>query len=142
MSRAIQMFEVSLKAAIVHDGRILLLREADTACWELPGGRIDVGEEFVAQSAVLAREIAEELGAGFKVAAGTEVVTWVRQRPTDGVFQFLVVRLCRHIGGDPVLSDEHDDLRWSTPADWLGLAFPPLSGYPDGLKRVWLLVGC
>ena len=65
--RAVQTFEVSLKAFIVRDGRALLVREADTGFWELPGGRIDIGEEQLAHEAILARELAEELGPGFQV---------------------------------------------------------------------------
>ena len=58
--RTIQTFEVSLKAALFSDGRLLLLQEADTGYWELPGGRIDAGEERTPHDAILAREIAEE----------------------------------------------------------------------------------
>ncbi len=60
--RAIQTFEVSLKTAIVRDRQLLLLQEADTGYWELPGGRIDVGEERLDHDLILAREIREELG--------------------------------------------------------------------------------
>ena len=104
MARTIQRFEVSLKAFIVRDGRALLVREADTGYWELPGGRIDVGEEWERHDAVLAREIAEELGAAFRVDVGSETVTWTRRRPSDGVFQFVVGRVCRHVAGEPVLT--------------------------------------
>ena len=137
MPRAIQRFVVSLKAAIVRDRQLLLLREADTGFWELPGGRIDEGEEWIPQAEVLAREIAEELGGAVAIAPGPETVTWVRQRPADGVFQLLVVRLCRFESGDLKVSPEHCDFAWTTPADWADLEFPPLSGYRDGLHRVW-----
>jgi mutator protein MutT len=40
-------------------GEILLVRRIDDGYWELPGGRIDVGES--AAQAVI-REVAEELG--------------------------------------------------------------------------------
>jgi 8-oxo-dGTP pyrophosphatase MutT (NUDIX family) len=47
--------------AVVRDGagRVLLVRRADDLNWELPGGRIDVGESAV--DAVV-REVAEEAG--------------------------------------------------------------------------------
>ena len=146
MPRAIQRFEVSLKAFIVRDGRALFVREADSGYWELPGGRIDVGEEWEPQAAVLAREMAEELGAGFGVTFGPEAVTWVRQRPTDGVFLFLLARIGRvgKLGqadlGEPVLSDEHSELAWHGPDAAAGLRFPPASGYPDAIRRLWRLV--
>lgn len=137
MLRTIQRFEVSLKAFIVRDARVLLVREADTGFWELPGGRIDVGEEWDPHDAVLAREIAEELGTGFRVQVGAEAVTWTRQRPSDGVFQFVVGRVCRHVAGEPVLSSEHDDLAWLTPGAWRELLLPPQSGYAAALDRLW-----
>jgi 8-oxo-dGTP pyrophosphatase MutT (NUDIX family) len=135
--RAIQTFEVSLKAFIVREGRALLLREADTGYWELPGGRIDVGEERVPHAAILAREIAEELGPKFHVEPTAGTVTWVRQRPTDHVFQVLIACVCTHRSGDPQLSPEHDDFVWATPAASAMLSFPPLSDYPDALARLW-----
>jgi 8-oxo-dGTP diphosphatase len=135
---AVQTFEVSLKAFIIRaDGCALVLREADTGFWELPGGRIDVGEEWVSHDDVLRREIAEELGAGFAVDIEPHAESWVRQRPTDGVFQIVLARVCALTEGDVILSDEHQDARWIT-SDAIGtLEWPPLSGYPDGLKRLF-----
>ena len=140
MPRAIQRFEVSLKAFIVRDGRALFVREADSGYWELPGGRIDVGEEWVPQEVVLAREIAEELGAGFGVTFGPEAVTWVRQRPTDGAYLLLIARIGQAGPAVPVLSDEHSELVWLGPDATSDLAFPPASGYPDAIRRLWRLV--
>lgn len=138
--RRIQTFEVSLKAFIVSDGKALLVQEADTGFWELPGGRIDVGEERLAHHEILAREMAEELGPQFRIEVGTEAVSWVRQRPTDGVFQFLMARVCRHMGGEPVLSDEHAACRWVGPEDWQAMTFPPLSDYAQGLAQLFGLL--
>ena len=137
MPRAIQTFEVSLKAAIFRDGKLLLLQESDTGFWELPGGRIDVGEERAAHADILAREIAEELGPRFKIAARTELITWVRQRPTDGVYQFIAARLADHIGGELALSAEHLASRWTTPDDWGVMEFPELSDYRAALAEIW-----
>ena len=138
MPRAIQTFEVSLKAAIFRDGKLMLLQESDTGFWELPGGRIDVGEERRAHAEILAREIAEELGPHFKIAPRTELITWVRQRPIDGVFQFIAARLADHISGEPALSEEHQALLWTTPADWAAMEFPELSDYREALERAWV----
>lgn len=41
------------------DGRILLVKRADDGNWELPGGRIDLGESA---STAAVREVAEEAG--------------------------------------------------------------------------------
>lgn len=140
MSRLVQRFEVSLKVFLVRDGKALFLREADSGHWELPGGRIDVGEEWEAHQSVLAREVREELGVGLSIAIGAEAVSWTRQRPSDGVFQFIVARLGRIERGEPVLSAEHSELAWLGSEASAGLAFPPDSGYPAGVGALWRLV--
>lgn len=137
--RAIQRFEVSLKAFVLRDGRALFVRESDTGWWELPGGRIDVGEEWEPHAAILARELREELGPQLRVALGPQVVSWTRQRPTDGIFLFLMARIGTVIGGDPVLSHEHSELAWLGPGDWTGLAFPAVSGYREAMPALWRL---
>jgi ADP-ribose pyrophosphatase YjhB (NUDIX family) len=45
-------------------GRILLVRRADDGYWELPGGRVEVGESA---SAAVVREVAEEAGATIEI---------------------------------------------------------------------------
>ena len=52
--------------AIVRNGsgRVLLVRRADDGYWELPGGRIEVGESA---SAAVIREVAEEAGVVIEV---------------------------------------------------------------------------
>lgn len=139
--RAIQLFEVSLKAFIVAQGRALFVRESDTGLWELPGGRIDVGEEWQAHEAVLAREIAEELGGDVVVDVGREAVSWVRRRPTDGRHLFILARPARLVAGVPRLSAEHGELAWCGPQDWQALTFPPTSGYAGAIRDLWRVAG-
>src|SRR5437870_9840272 len=101
MPRAIQRFQVALKALIVRDGRLLVVRErGETGAWELPGGRIEVGEESVPHTEVLMRELREELGADFRCSIGAPVVTWMRPLICDpGEFGFLVGYACTYEGG-------------------------------------------
>ncbi len=136
MARAIQKFDVGLKAFILRDGKLLAVRERATGLWELPGGRIDVGEEHLPQTEVLAREIREELGEGFCVEMGPLANTWIRKRPTD--FVFLVGRVCRHRSGDPALSDEHDDVAWVDEQSWRGLRLAP--GYGAAIEGFWRIL--
>lgn len=141
MKRQVQRFEVSLKAFIVREERVLVAREAETGWWELPGGRIDVGEEREAHARVLAREIGEELGPDLAIAVGEGAVTWVRRRAADGVFTFLVGRVCRIVSGAITLSSEHMALDWATAEDCKRLEWPPESGYPDAIAALWRLAG-
>jgi 8-oxo-dGTP pyrophosphatase MutT (NUDIX family) len=134
MSRKIQHFQVALKALIVRDGRLLVLRERnETGLWELPGGRIEVGEESAPHAAVLLRELREELGASFRCRIGAPIVTWMRPLICDpGEFGFLVGYVCAYESGEIELSDEHSESRWIQGAEWDELQFAP--GYGPVLE--------
>jgi 8-oxo-dGTP pyrophosphatase MutT (NUDIX family) len=136
--RRIQTFEVSLKAFILRDDRrVLLVREADTNFWELPGGRIDVGEEWLAHDEILARELREELGPDFAATFSAIKDTWTRRRPTDGVFQVLVATHAKDPRGPISLSDEHAAMAWVSHAELADYPMPQESGYAAGLARLF-----
>jgi 8-oxo-dGTP pyrophosphatase MutT (NUDIX family) len=127
MPRAIQSFQVAIKALIVRDGRLLVLRESNgPGWWELPGGRIDVGEEDAAHIDVLRRELREELGPDFRCRIGAPLVSWTRPRDrVRGEFTFLVGLACEYEGGAIELSDEHSEARWIDGGQWDELEFAP-----------------
>lgn len=135
--REIQQFQVALKAFAVDGERLLMVREADGAqLWELPGGRIDVGEEDRSPIDVLLRELSEELGPEFTVEIGAPVTTWVRAPdPRRARPVFLVGYRCRYTGGGIVLSAEHVDHRWVTQLECMSLNVAP--GYGPALERFW-----
>lgn len=59
-----QLFQIGIKALVQNkDGKVLLLGmskwKGEPAYWDLPGGRMDPGETFIA---TLKRELHEELG--------------------------------------------------------------------------------
>jgi 8-oxo-dGTP pyrophosphatase MutT (NUDIX family) len=66
----VQAFPVSVKGVAVQQGRVLLL-ENERAEWELPGGKLDLGE---APPECVVREIAEETG--WQVTAGLVLDCW------------------------------------------------------------------
>ena len=53
------LYRISVKAIVVKDNKVLLVREKDDDWWSFPGGGIDYGESI---RQALAREVAEELG--------------------------------------------------------------------------------
>ncbi|GAB2481410.1 (deoxy)nucleoside triphosphate pyrophosphohydrolase [Promicromonospora xylanilytica] len=118
---------VSLKAVISWRGRLPLLRnERDE--WELPGGKLEPGEE---PAACLAREIQEELA--WDAVVGDPFHTWVyRVFPHRHVF---VLTFLATYDGDapPVRSDEHQELVLVTPADAVDLAMP--EGYRTAIRE-------
>jgi 8-oxo-dGTP pyrophosphatase MutT (NUDIX family) len=100
---------VSVKAVISWGGLIPLLKnERDE--WELPGGKLEVGED---PAACLAREIEEELGWEVNVCAPFHC--WVyRIRPDRHVF--VVTYFASYEGsGEPRYSNEHKSLRLVRP---------------------------
>ena len=64
------LFPVSVKGVAVRNGRVLLLRN-ERAEWELPGGKLELGED---PPACVAREIAEE--SGWSVRVGPILDCW------------------------------------------------------------------
>lgn len=127
-----------MKAFLVRDGRLLLVREAEgDQYWELPGGRIEVGEESSSPVAVLRRELSEELGPSLEVEVERPIATWVRlpEPPRRTDFVFLVGFLCRHKRGEIVLSAEHVEFRWVTRSDCATVHLAP--GYAAALEQFW-----
>ncbi|TAK47174.1 MAG: NUDIX domain-containing protein [Xanthobacteraceae bacterium] len=116
--------QLAVSAAIVRDGRVLVMRRArDPArrLFTLPGGRVEPGETLI--EATL-REVREETAltveiaglAGYhdsivRDAAGTLVQHYV-----------IVVFAARWLSGEVVPCDEHDAFRWIEPAELAGLA--------------------
>jgi 8-oxo-dGTP diphosphatase len=108
-------------------GRLLLVRRCDSGTWELPGGRVDVGETAVAAAV---RETAEEAGVQVVVTefAGlfTDPGQVVRSPEGEVRQQFAVLFRARAVGGVPH-GDLHEtsEAAWAAPADLPGLAMEP-----------------
>jgi 8-oxo-dGTP pyrophosphatase MutT (NUDIX family) len=128
MARKLSRFQVAMKALIVRDGKLLLVREAaGKKLWELPGGRIEVGEERLRPAKILRRELDEELGRSFRVHIGPPVAVWTRQPapPRRNSWVFLVGLACRWRSGSIELSDEHIDFAWVTQRECSRLRLAP-----------------
>ena len=139
--RPIQTFQVGLKAFVWHARRLLVVQESDAAArWELPGGRIDAGEQDAPLASVLRRELDEELGPAFRCVIGAPVVCWVRPpEPHRTLPVFLTGFACSDPVGEIVLSHEHRAHRWITADERAGIAFAP--GYAAAVERFLAAAG-
>ena len=119
-------FPVSVKGVVIRDGRVILLRnERDE--WELPGGKLELSES---PEQCLAREIAEEL----QLAIEPESIldSWIYTL-VPGVHVLILTYGCVESSrDDPVLSDEHRELRWFPLAEIDALRMP--EGYKASIR--------
>lgn len=81
--------------------------------WEFPGGKVDPGET---PQAALVRELMEELGVLVEVGEALEPVIWSYERTTIRLSPFH----CQITEGEP-RAIEHQQLRWSVPAEFSSL---------------------
>lgn len=128
-----QGFPVSVKGVVVRDGRVLLLRN-ERGEWELPGGKLDRGED--PQSCVV-REIAEEVG--WSVACGPILDAWL-YRIRAGIEVLVVTYGCHALTGTaPVLSPEHNEVGLFAPAELADLLMP--DGYRKSIMEWYARLG-
>ncbi len=111
---------IDVRGAIVRDGEILLVQEAQDRRWCMPGGWADVGEY---PSTQVVRECEEESGYEVKPTKVIGVYDANRSgRPLEFFHAYKIVFRCEIIGGESRTSHETLDVRFF-PFDDL----PPLS---------------
>jgi 8-oxo-dGTP pyrophosphatase MutT (NUDIX family) len=116
-------FPVSVKGIVIRDGAVVLVKNRRDE-WELPGGKLELGEP---PEKCVAREIEEELGLDVEPVAPVDA--WVYSI-TDETHVLIVTYGCVETTLRPAaLSDEHTELAWVALADVGGLRLP------DGYKR-------
>jgi 8-oxo-dGTP pyrophosphatase MutT (NUDIX family) len=117
-----QLYPVSIKGVVIRDGLVLLLRnERDE--WELPGGKLELGED---PTICVAREISEEVG--WQVTTGPILDSW-QYHIRPGIDVLIVTYGCYTSSDtDPVVSHEHKQVALFTAAEAAALRMP------DGYK--------
>jgi 8-oxo-dGTP pyrophosphatase MutT (NUDIX family) len=121
-------YPVSVKGVVVRAGNVVLLRN-ERGEWELPGGRIELGE--TPQQCVV-REVAEETG--LAVDAVELLDAWMYYIAVADKHVFVVTYGCAlrpDAGGDLVLSDEHNRIGEFGLDEIAGLPMP--QGYKDSI---------
>jgi len=119
-SMPVKSFQLSIHVILRNErNQILLLRRSLTSKinpgkWDLPGGKIDEGENF---NEALSREVAEETSLPVNITG----VAGVNESDTV-VDDFIIVTLIMEgiVGSGTVkLSNEHDDFVWVNPDEIL-----------------------
>ena len=117
MTDSSELFRVSAKAVICVQGhgqdRVLLLR-TPAGKWDLPGGRLEPGEDIEAS---LARELVEEMG--ISIPIGPFIYCSVRRRAPPKQNVVVVAYVCT-MDTEPdqiVLSAEHETVRLFSAAE-------------------------
>lgn len=118
-------FSVSVKGVVLDPQQRVLLLKNERDEWELPGGRIEIGES---PEDCVAREIAEETQ--WKVATGPILDAWMYYIDQVERHVFIVTYGCHPVSDiDPVLSHEHKEIGLFVRSEVDDLHMP------DGYKR-------
>ena len=126
VAQTVRVSPVSVKGVLVRDSQVLLLKN-EREEWELPGGKLELGEE---PPACVAREITEETG--LPVTTGPILDAW-QYHIREGRDVLIVTYGC-HLEGSqsPTLSNEHKEIGFFTLAEVGGLNMPV--GYKHSIK--------
>ncbi|WP_070964380.1 NUDIX hydrolase [Vibrio sonorensis] len=113
--------KVDLRAAVIKDGQILLVREREDGRWTLPGGWADVCET---PSQGVVREVFEESG----LVVDNPRLIAIKDRAVHDytpVFAFHIYKfffLCNYVSGEPTSNIEVSEVGYFSPNN-----LPPLS---------------
>ena len=108
-----------------ESGEVMVAKSARDEFWELPGGKVEFGEQ---PQETLRREVEEEFGVkDFEI---NDLLDMFSFRATDevGEWSFVVsVFLCKLNSENLTISDEHEKVAWIKPEDVR--SYPMREGY-------------
>jgi ADP-ribose pyrophosphatase YjhB (NUDIX family) len=122
---------LAVSAAIIRDGKVLIVRRARKPAlnfYTLPGGGVEAGEQL---ADAIVREVREETQIDIEpvaLAGHREAITHDKEGRVERHFVILCFA-SRWLRGDPVLNHELDDARWIDPAELS--AYKTTEGLPD-----------
>jgi 8-oxo-dGTP pyrophosphatase MutT (NUDIX family) len=122
-----ERFPVSVKGIVVRDGAVVLVRNRRDE-WELPGGKLEIGES---PERCVRREIDEELG--LDVEAATLVDAWVYDIAPGTHVLVLTYGCAERSVRAPIVSPEHTRLAWIAIGEIDRLTIP--DGYKASVAR-------
>jgi ADP-ribose pyrophosphatase YjhB (NUDIX family) len=105
--------KVDIRAVVLQDGKILLVRERSDGRWSMPGGFADIN---YSPAGVAVKEVAEETGLEVAVNRLLAVIDTDRHNfPPLEFHYYKIIILCDLIGGELRGSDETEEARFFDP---------------------------
>jgi 8-oxo-dGTP pyrophosphatase MutT (NUDIX family) len=116
-----ELYDFTIAAVIVHDGKVLLVKHPRYGKWLVPGGHIELNED---PEEALYREIEEETGLKATLlvpkpdiqTAGAKVLpmpNYMDVHEANAPHKHIgMVYYMRAENGEAKLSDEHEEIRW------------------------------
>ncbi len=134
---------VATKAFLIHNGKVLLLRESNqyqdgtnAGKFDVVGGRVKPGQRF---DESLLREIKEETGLEAKIGRPFYVDEW-RPEKNGEIWHIVGTFFECEVDSDQVqLSEDHDDYKWIEPETFMEQGvienlYPAFEAYLDYLS--------
>jgi ADP-ribose pyrophosphatase YjhB (NUDIX family) len=99
--------KVDIRAVVIRDDQILMVKEKIDGCWSLPGGWADVG---YTPAAVAEKETLEEAGLEVKASRLLAILDKSEHKhPPDFFYTYKIFILCEIIGGEVTAGMETTD---------------------------------
>lgn len=124
---------VTVKALFQRkNGEVMVAKSARDKYWELPGGKIEFGEQ---PQETLRREIEEELGVkDFKILRPLDLFSF-ETKCGDTYWSFIAaIYLCYLYNENLKLSEEHEKIKWIKPKNIREI--PMRKGYYEAIEKL------
>jgi 8-oxo-dGTP diphosphatase len=105
-------FNVSFKLLLRKKNQILVLIQTYMKFLDLPGGRMEIGEELLPIENLFKREITEELGGNVKYKILGPVMQYRQFNTTTQTYVLVTAYEAEYLSGEIKLSDEHEKYEW------------------------------
>ena len=107
-----QAFNIGIKGVIVKDDKVLILKSVN-GYWEVPGGRMDEGEDV---QDTLRRELGEEIVniKEIKIHEVLSVFKLKREYKPGMGLMLIFFRVSTDFDDEPIVSEEHTEYKWAS----------------------------